>query len=295
MSGEAQLMQSFYRDLGSECSDWYAAASKKFARDAEAFTPWIEDLGDHKYMIMNYANEEFHTIKNAAFTIVDSLIDSQRTIESTEDYFQGKSLKAMKKRLSSPQWKFQLKYSTKMTKRCAYDASRVQEFSDKVAKSAAALSGKMEAVMAKFSAGARADYKAWNCMVMYPRPKPIDLGVPKWLGGLTKAAKTGFQIYNTVKDLIPGGTKAGAGPVPGSGEELEEELALFDFPKVKFDDLPGMGEKLIGELDKYEQGKKDTLDRRIQIWSQAIDMCETDKAKFVDESEKVKTTIRKMS
>jgi hypothetical protein len=38
---------------------------------------------------MNYAREEFHTVKGAIFNIVDSLIDSQRAIESVDDYFTG--------------------------------------------------------------------------------------------------------------------------------------------------------------------------------------------------------------
>jgi hypothetical protein len=83
----------------------------------------------------------------------------------------------------------------------------------------------MTAAKKEFTVGAGADYKKWDCEEMYPRPKQVDLGVPKWLGGITSVAKKGFAIYNQVKSLIPGGTKAGAGLVPGSSE-FEEELEI---------------------------------------------------------------------
>jgi hypothetical protein len=58
---------------------------------------------------------------------------------------------------------------------------------------------------------------------MYPAPKPADLGVPKWLAGADKLARKGFEIYNVVKNFIPGGSTAGAGDVPGTTEmELME-------------------------------------------------------------------------
>ena len=75
-------------------------------------------------------------------------------------------------------------------------------------------------------AGAKRDLSAWDCNAMYPEPQPIDLGVPKWLGGITKMAKQGFQVYNMVKKFIPGGSKAGAGKVPGSTEEVEELMDM---------------------------------------------------------------------
>lgn len=42
---------------------------------------------------------------------------------------------------------------------------------------------------------------------MYPAPKKIDLGVPKWLAGVDEYARKGFEIYNVVKNFIPGGSK----------------------------------------------------------------------------------------
>lgn len=57
---------------------------------------------------------------------------------------------------------------------------------------------------------------------MYPRPEKADLGLPKWLGGITKAAKTGFEVYNVVKDILPEKSTAGAGGLPGSGMEGSE-------------------------------------------------------------------------
>lgn len=53
---------------------------------------------------------------------------------------------------------------------------------------------------------------------------------PKWLGAVSDFAEKGFEIYNQVKKFIPGGSKAGAGNVPGGpgqGELLE--LASIDW------------------------------------------------------------------
>jgi hypothetical protein len=105
-SPEAVLMRTFYEDLGNKCEDWYNEMSEKFASDVEIFMPYVENLGDQKYLIMNYANEEFHAIKESMFTIVDGVRDSQRKIESTQSYFNDKSLKYMSKRITSPQWKY---------------------------------------------------------------------------------------------------------------------------------------------------------------------------------------------
>lgn len=50
---------------------------------------------------------------------------------------------------------------------------------------------------------------------MYPKPQKMSFGAD-WLGGVSKFADIGFKIYNSVKKFIPGGSKAGAGAVPGS-------------------------------------------------------------------------------
>jgi len=81
---------------------------------------------------------------------------------------------------------------------------------------------------------------------MYPRPVPSDLGLPKWLGGITRAAKKGFEIYNYIKPLIPGGTKAGAGPVPGS----DAGSAAFEIEMIGFDEVEGFGKLIKGKLDE---------------------------------------------
>lgn len=59
VAAELRIMQHFYEDLGEDCAQWYDGASKKFASDAVAFTPFIEAMGDHKYMLMTYARNEF--------------------------------------------------------------------------------------------------------------------------------------------------------------------------------------------------------------------------------------------
>lgn len=285
LEGEAELMNHFYDDLAGPCNDWYGDASKAFAEDATNFGPYVKDLGRHKYMFMNYAQAEFHGIKNELFTIVDALIDSQRAIEGTVGYFENKALRMMKKRITSPAWKYQLKYSAKLTKRCAYSAKEVTDFADQLDASTKAVAQHMSAAKSTFSEAAAADWLAWNCAAMYPEPKKIDLGVPGWLGGVSAAAKKGFAIYNVAKDLLPGGSKAGAGDVPGSGSEME---------LIGWKDVEGMGKKLKDQLDDNDDDKAKAWQRRLAIWRQARAMCTADKAAFAEEIEEVKTTMRKM-
>jgi hypothetical protein len=94
-SEESTLMRHFYEDLGNECEAWYNMMSNKYASDVDLFLPNVEALGDQKYLMMNYASDEFHAIKDDMFTIVDGLRDAQRVIESTQNYFESRSLKAM--------------------------------------------------------------------------------------------------------------------------------------------------------------------------------------------------------
>jgi hypothetical protein len=59
--------------------------------------------------------------------MVGALGDSQRHIENAYKYFHGR-FKNMAKRVSDPRWKFQLKYSTSVTKRCVSDQDEIAGF-----------------------------------------------------------------------------------------------------------------------------------------------------------------------
>jgi hypothetical protein len=102
---------------------------------------------------MNYANEEFHTVKGSLFNIADSLIDAQRAIESVDSYFNGR-LKYLKKRITHDAWKYQLKYSTGITKRCESEHARVANFEKTIISNSQNISKRMGDVADKFKAGA---------------------------------------------------------------------------------------------------------------------------------------------
>jgi len=95
----------------------------------------------------------------------------------------------MRKRITNDDWKFQLKYSTKLTKRCAYDVPKITAFSKKIHDSNNLIASKMSLALDEFTTGAKADYNRWDCDEMYPKPKMVDIGIPKWLGGASRAAK----------------------------------------------------------------------------------------------------------
>lgn len=162
-------MAHFYDDLAAGCSKWYGDASNKFASDVEDYSTIINNVGAHKHMIMNYARNEFHTVKADLFTIVDSLIDSQRSIENVEEYFMGR-IKYMNKRITADDWKYQLKYSTGVTKRCASEASTVENFEKKIDATNKQIAKKMQLAFNSFQTSASHDLHNWNCKEMYPEP-----------------------------------------------------------------------------------------------------------------------------
>lgn len=169
-SPEAAVMRDFYENLGKRCNDYYTSASETFGQDVELFAPYIDHMGDHKYMLMKYARTEFQDMKDHIFVIVDALRDSQRVIESTEEYFYRNSLRKMERKADDPKWKFQLKYSTYLTKRCAFDHEKVTEFSDALDTSAQVVAQAMVRSGDSFGQAAGADLRAWNCDEMYPQP-----------------------------------------------------------------------------------------------------------------------------
>lgn len=156
----------------------------------------------------------------------------------------------------------------------------------------------MGAIGKEFVQKSAKDLKAWDCAAMYPEPEEIDLGVPKWLGFVTKNAnkfvEQGFAVYNQVKKFIPGGSKAGAGNVPGSPSEELVELMDMDWGQAK-ETAAGLGKKLLADLDKENKTKESNMEARRKIWRQALAMCEEDKASFKQELIATTQAIRKMS
>merc|ERR1719359_2167893 len=98
---------------------------------------------------MNYSKDEFHKVKGSVFNIVDSLIDSQRAIDSVETYNISK-IKYLKKRINAEPWKFQLKYSTMITKYCGSNNARISEFEETIAENSAAITRAMTQVSNEF-------------------------------------------------------------------------------------------------------------------------------------------------
>lgn len=131
---------------------------------------------------------------------------------------------------------------------------------------------------------------------MYPEPQPIDIGVPKWLGGVTKFAKQGFEIYNKVKKFIPGGSKAGAGPVPGGPEDAADlvELMDVDWGKVKETGI-GLGKKLWDEMEKDMKAGEESMKSRRKIWRAALGMCNNDKQAFIQELKATDASIQALA
>lgn len=119
-----------------------------------------------------------------------------------------------------------------------------------------------------------------------------------WLGGFGKIAQQGFQIYNMVKKFIPGGSKAGAGNVPGGpnpgatsltelfGEDILDGsgLSLDDGKKAvdafnsakngEWGDVKetafGVGKNILDSINKNSDAQKDNLNERKKLWRAAL-------------------------
>lgn len=179
-------MEEFYKIAGT-CTTWYQDASNKFASDTADMGDLIKGVVKHRHIVMNYAKEEFHKVKGHLFNIINALVDAQLKISNVDAYM-AKRVKLMTKKIDNSAWKFQLKYSKGVGKYCSSYMDRVAEYSGIIEKETKAIAKKMNAITVKFRDGAQAHLDEWNCSAMYPKPKPVDLGVPGWLGGITKAA-----------------------------------------------------------------------------------------------------------
>jgi len=133
---------------------------------------------------------------------------------------------------------------------------------------------------------------------MYPKPKPVVIpGVPNWLGSVTKVAKQGFEVYNLVKNFIPGGSKAGAGNVPGGPNAGQSELIELagDWKEQAKETALGLGKKLLDDMEKSESEGTANYQSRLKIWKAALNMCNEDKQSFIKESKSTLDTIKMMS
>jgi polyhydroxyalkanoate synthesis regulator phasin len=98
-----------------------------------------------------------------------------------------------------------------------------------------------------------------------------------------------------VKKFIPGGSKAGAGKVPGTPAEEElSELFKVDWGEAK-ETAKGLGADLLEKMEKENDEKQSNWDARIEIWEAALEMCETDKAAFKKEVMATHNTIKHMT
>merc|ERR1711912_133224 len=205
----------------------------------------------------------------------------------------------LERKLDAEPWKFQLKYSTMVTKYCASNEDRIQKYVSAIKENSQLIASKMGKIGTEFVQNSKKDLQSWDCNAMYPEPQEVDIGVPKWLGFVEKNAsnfvKKGFEVYNMVKKFIPGGSKAGAGPVPGSPSEMElVELMNIDWGEAK-ETATGLGKKLLDDMDKNAKRKQDSMEKRRAIWREALNMCEEDKASFKQELLDTTKAIKEMS
>jgi hypothetical protein len=147
----------------------------------------IKGIVTHRFIIMKYAKEEFHGVRGHLFNIINDLVDAQMKIRNVAAYM-TKRIRKFNKYASRTAWKYNLKYSKGVAKICSRREESVMDKSVDITKETKAIAETMTTILTKFKTGAQADLDAWDCNAMYPKPKPLDLGKPGWLGAITKVA-----------------------------------------------------------------------------------------------------------
>ena len=104
-SSEMKLMNKFYNSVAKQCVGYFGDASAQLDNDAKAYSSVIMNIASHKHIMMNYSQKQFHNIKDSLFDIVDTFRDTQRSIEATSDYLEGK-VGTMTKRITNTAWKY---------------------------------------------------------------------------------------------------------------------------------------------------------------------------------------------
>jgi len=267
-SKEGKIMGAFAAEIADPCLNYLADASEKLADGVKAFGREARLAADHKLILTRYAGSSWHAAKGKIIDIAANLRDGQRTIGSAARYM-DKTFGLMLKRASSPQWKFQLKYSTKIGPKCVHEGAKIQAGYAKMLANHAAFAKSLKSVATAFRS-AKADIAKWDCEVMYPKPERTSID---WLGLITDAGKKGFEIYNQAKDLVAG--MKGADGIPGlpagigGGSPAEETTDL----------------RLVGG-DTDEDWAK-----RLGIWKSALRQCNADRAIFEEEINKTGTAV----
>lgn len=67
-----------------------------------------------------YGSNEFSGVKNTMFDLIDAETDAQRNVVTHTKYC-NKQLGLLDRRMSEKNWKFQLKYSVRLTDKCLAD------------------------------------------------------------------------------------------------------------------------------------------------------------------------------
>jgi hypothetical protein len=187
----------------------------------------------------------------------------------------------MNKRIDQESWKYELKYSTGLTKYCKRQQGEYVTAEKAVVQSAKNIADKMKTVAKMFDAGMARDLEAWDCHVMYPQPKKSEIKKTNWLGNLSNVGRAAFEAYNKLKKYIPAGSTAGKGKVPGSpAMELVELMDASNQPEwvEPVETAAGKALEILDELKKKEEDDEDAAYvKRLAIWQAAVSMCKLDK------------------
>lgn len=178
-----------------------------------------------------------------------------------------------------------MKYSTKLTKKCAADAPKVAtEYKELVAKQAA-LARALKMMSGTFKTSATKDLNAWDCNAMFPAPTRRTIN---WISAITEAGKKAFGIYNQVKGMIGGPQGEGADGAAAGGSGLPGLDSIPGIGKI-VSSVTGGGSEELDEFTDFE----DLLDtrfigtetdaewnHRVKLHDMSLAACNNDRKRF---------------
>lgn len=160
-----------------------------------------------------------------------------------------------------------------------------------------------------FDANAKKDYMKWDCEAMYPMPVQNKVNIIKVL---TEAVKTGFEIFNEVKGMLPEGAMKNM-KIPGLPEGMAAKVGdgvkMFQQGKEIFEAFSGAAGAGSEEFEEFEEDLEEEVSElefmggesnsafaeRVADRNKYVAMCKKEKQVFAQTIGKTKSMLVKLA
>ena len=150
-------------------------------------------------------------------------------------------------------WRVILKWSTKVSENCLLEEEKQVDRVRKLNNVQKLSTTNLKTLAKTFDANAKKDYMKWDCEAMYPMPVQNKVNIIKVL---TEAVKTGFEIFNEVKGMLPEGAMKNM-KIPGLPEGMAAKVGdgvkMFQQGKEIFEAFSGAAGAGSEEFEEFEE------------------------------------------